>query len=44
VSDEQQIRAGERLRGLAPKMWEAALPILQSLLTAKAKEKLGLPP
>ena len=44
VSDEQQIRAGERLRGLAPKVWEAALPILQSLLTAKAKEKLGLPP
>jgi hypothetical protein len=24
VSDEEQVRAGERLRGLAPKAWEAA--------------------
>jgi hypothetical protein len=44
VSDEDQVRAGERIKSLAPKVWEAALPILQSLLTAKAKQELGLLP
>jgi hypothetical protein len=44
VSDEDRVRAGERVKSLAPKAWEAALPILQSLLTAKAKQDLGLPP
>jgi hypothetical protein len=44
VSDEDRVRAGQRLRGISPKVWEAALPILQTLLTAKAKQELGLPP
>jgi hypothetical protein len=43
VSDEDRVRAGKRVKSLAPKVWEAALPILQSLLTAKAKQELGLP-
>jgi hypothetical protein len=44
VSDEDRVRAEERVRNFAPRVWEAALPILQSLLTAKAKKELGLPP
>jgi hypothetical protein len=37
------VRAGQRIRHLAPKAWEAALPVLQSVLTAEAKRQLGLP-
>jgi hypothetical protein len=44
VTDEQRVRAGERLRSLVPRLWEAGLPIIQSVLTAGAKQKLGLPP
>jgi hypothetical protein len=44
TSDEQRVRAGERLRRLAPQLWEAGLPIIQGLLTSAAKQQLGLPP
>ena len=43
VTDDDRVRAGQRLRNLAPKLWEAALPVLQSVLTAEAKRQLGLP-
>lgn len=42
-TDDERVRAGQRIRNLAPKAWEAALPILQSVLTAEAKRQLGLP-
>jgi hypothetical protein len=43
VSNERRAGAGEKVRQLAPKAWEAALPVLQSVLTAEAKRRLGLP-
>jgi hypothetical protein len=43
VTDDDRVRAGRRIRNLAPKLWEAGLPVLQSVLTAEAKRQLGLP-
>ena len=43
VTDDDRVRAGRRIRDLAPKAWEASLPVLQGLLTAEAKRRLGLP-
>jgi Uncharacterized protein conserved in bacteria (DUF2321) len=43
VTDDDRVRAGRGLRDLAPKVWEAGLPIFQSLLTAEVKRRLGLP-
>jgi hypothetical protein len=43
-TDDDRVRAGQRIRDLAPRAWEAALPVLQSVLTAEAKRRLGLPP
>jgi hypothetical protein len=43
VTDDDRVRAGHRIRGLAPKAWEAVLPVLQGLLTAEAKRRLELP-
>jgi hypothetical protein len=42
VPDDRRLHAGEKIRQLAPKAWEAALPVLQGLLTAKLKRDLGL--
>ena len=42
VPDERRLHAGEKIRQLAPKAWEAALPVLQGLLTEKLKKDLGL--
>jgi Uncharacterized protein conserved in bacteria (DUF2321) len=42
VTDDDRVRAGRGLRDLAPKAWEAGLPIFQSLLTAEVKRRLGL--
>jgi len=42
-TDEDRVRAGERFKRLAPKAWETALPVLQTLLTAEVKKRLGLP-
>jgi hypothetical protein len=42
-TDEDRVRAGERFRRVAPKAWETALPVLQTLLTAEVKKRLGLP-
>lgn len=42
ATDEDRIEAGSRLRRLAPRMWEASLPVLQTLLTEAAKRRLGL--
>ena len=44
ATDEERVEAGKRLRRLAPRMWEAGLPILQTVLTEAAKRKLGLSP
>lgn len=41
---KQRVKAGEALRKLAPKGWEAAQPILQTLVSAELKKQLGLPP
>jgi hypothetical protein len=43
ATDDDRVRAGRRIRDLAPKAWEAVLPVLQGLLTAEAKRRLGLP-
>jgi hypothetical protein len=43
TTDDDRVRAGRGLRDLAPKAWEAGLPIFQSLLTAEVKRRLGLP-
>ena len=43
ATNDERVRAGRRMRDLAPKLWEAGLPILQSVLTAEAKRQLGLP-
>jgi hypothetical protein len=43
VSNEERVRAGLLIRRLAPKMWEAALPVLQSVLAAEIRRQLGLP-
>lgn len=43
VTDEDRVRAGHRIMDLAPEAWKAALPVLQSLLTAEVKRRLGLP-
>jgi hypothetical protein len=43
VTDDDRVRAGRRIRDLAPKAWEAVLPVLQGLLTAEAKRRLELP-
>lgn len=42
LTDEAQVRAGRRINDIAPKAWEAILPVLQGLLTAEAKRQLGL--
>ena len=42
VSDDDRARAGERLRGLAPRLWEAGMPVIQTVLTEAAKRQLGL--
>lgn len=41
---KRRVKAGEALRKLAPKGWEAAQPILQTLVSAELKKQLGLPP
>lgn len=43
TTHEQQVRAGQRIRDLTPKLWETLRPVLQSLLTAEVKQQLGLP-
>lgn len=40
ASDEQRIKAGNVIKRLAPKMWEAALPILQTVLSAEIRRQL----
>ncbi|MCA1683014.1 MAG: DUF2321 domain-containing protein [Actinobacteria bacterium] len=44
ASDEERVEAGGRLMRVAPKLWDASLPVLQTLLTEAAKRKLGLSP
>lgn len=41
---KKRVRAGERVKQLAPKGWAVAQPILQTLLTAELRKQLGLPP
>ena len=41
---KRRLKAGEALRKLAPKGWEATQPILQTLLSAELRKQLGLPP
>jgi hypothetical protein len=43
VTDEDRVRAGHRIMNLGPQAWNAALPVLQSLLMAEVKRRLGLP-
>jgi hypothetical protein len=43
AAHEDQVRAGQRIRRLAPRLWETLRPVLQEILTAEAKRQLGLP-
>ncbi len=42
--EKKRIRAGERLKQLAPKGWALAMPVLTSLITGELQKKLGIPP
>jgi hypothetical protein len=42
--DKRRVKAGEALRKLVPKGWEATQPILQTLISAELKKQLGFPP
>jgi len=42
VDDDTRVRAGERVRNLAPKLWETGRPVIQSVLTEAANKSLGL--
>jgi hypothetical protein len=42
--DKKRVRAGKRVKELAPKGWAVAGPILQTLLSAEIRSHLGLPP
>jgi hypothetical protein len=42
--EQRQIRALKKLQELAPKAWQLALPLIQSIATAEIKKQLGLPP
>jgi hypothetical protein len=41
--NKRRVKAGETLRNLAPKGWQAAQPILQMLVSTELKKQLGLP-
>jgi hypothetical protein len=41
VPDERRVGAAERIRRLAPKLWETGLPVLQSVATAAVKAHFG---
>jgi hypothetical protein len=43
-TEKRQIAALQRLKAIAPKAWELALPIIQTILTAEGKRQMGLPP
>jgi hypothetical protein len=42
--EKKRIRAGERVKQLAPKGWAAAQPILTSLISVELQRRLGIPP
>jgi hypothetical protein len=42
AEDERKVRAGEVVRRLAPRTWDTARPLLQSVLSEWLKRKLGL--
>jgi Uncharacterized protein conserved in bacteria (DUF2321) len=42
ATDDERVRAGNKIMNLAPEAWKAMLPIAQSLLTAEVKRRLGL--
>lgn len=42
-SEKARVSAGDRIRTLVPKAWNAAIPVLQSVLSAEIQSKLGLP-
>lgn len=43
ASDAQRMGPGSVIKRLAPKMWEAALPVLQTVLSAEIRRQLRLP-
>lgn len=42
--EKRRIRAGERIKELAPKGWALTQPILTSLVSAEIQRRLGIPP
>lgn len=44
AASTRQARALGALRRIAPMTWQAVLPAIQMLVTAKARQELGLPP
>ena len=43
-SERDRVDAGRKIMTLVPKAWAVAVPVLQSVLTAELKTKLGLSP
>ncbi|MHB1536113.1 MAG: DUF2321 domain-containing protein [Acidimicrobiales bacterium] len=41
---KKRLKAGHRVKQLAPKGWAMAQPLLQTLLSAELRRQLGLPP
>lgn len=42
VSEDDRVRAGYKVKQLAPEAWRTGLPILQTVISAAVKKKLGL--
>ena len=40
--DDDRTNAAERVQRLAPTLWQAGLPVIQSVLTEAVKRRLGL--
>lgn len=41
--ERDRVDAGKKIKSLVPKAWAVAVPVLQSVLTAELRTKLGLP-
>ena len=42
--ERDRVDAGKKIKSLVPSAWAVAMPVLQSVLTAEIRVKLGLPP
>ena len=42
ITEDEVVQAGARIRRLAPRLWDAGLPVIQAVLTEAARTRLGL--